>query len=558
MYSKRSDRRSRRRVQGRRAEAAGRYLLVAALSLVAMATAYAIGDSYIARLPQHRGYHLVAVGDRVDAGAYGAAGDAPASQRPRRTVVIVADGLRRDAAASLRAVALLRERGLCADTDVGPLTVSRPVYTLLSSGLGSERTGARNNDDTSPVAVESIWQVAREAGLSVRGISELPWWQQLFPEGFDSYQTFAPEDDLFAGAELAELTLLHPVYVDEAGHQFGGTSSEYAAAVARLERELAPLLARIDLARDVVVFTADHGHTDAGGHGGSQPEVRRVLTCMAGRGVRRGSDLERLDLRALAPTLAVLLGIRFPRHMHASDDELDAIWEIVDPEAFPAAYLQARAAAIERFRADNRAYIAATLGIEPGPGWNALYRRERLRRAGIAAALGLAAVLLLAVSLRRRRLSARGAAASLLWMLAIASASGALYAALRGSFDFSSINSRAAFLRVAGSVCAGVGLAGSLAHLALGRELSRWLADQFTLSALAVALLLGHIAVFGWPLGMPLPGAWMFFLPFFASLFALVHAALALVGASFCALRTALRTGVRKKPPRRSEPTASR
>ena len=61
--------------------------------------------------------------------------------------------------------------------------------------------GSRNNDDQSPLAAESIWQVARQAGLRVVGTSELPWFQQLFPSGFDSYQLVQRAQDHFTAAE---------------------------------------------------------------------------------------------------------------------------------------------------------------------------------------------------------------------------------------------------------------------------------------------------------------------------------------------------------------------
>src|SRR6185295_16428165 len=109
----------------------------------------------------------------------------------------------------------------CRTTDVGPISVSRPVYAVLSTGLEQDRTGSRNNDETSPLAAESIWQVARREGLDVRGWSGVPWWQQLFTDGFTRYEVLAPEVDLFAAAELGDLTLLHPLYVDEIGHKRG-------------------------------------------------------------------------------------------------------------------------------------------------------------------------------------------------------------------------------------------------------------------------------------------------------------------------------------------------
>lgn len=139
----------------------------AAFAAFAGLLAYRIGEGYVGLMSYPPGYELVAVSDRV----------AAPPPRPRRTIVIVADGLRRDAALRLRATAWLRAAGQCRMTDVGSPSVSRPVYAVLSTGLEPDRTGVRNNDEERPIAAESIWAVAREAGLRVDARSELAWWR---------------------------------------------------------------------------------------------------------------------------------------------------------------------------------------------------------------------------------------------------------------------------------------------------------------------------------------------------------------------------------------------
>ena len=57
---------------------------------------------------------------------------------------------------------------------MGTLSVSRPVYAVLPTGLEQDRTGVRNNDDTSPCAAESLWQVARRTGLTVTATKPRP------------------------------------------------------------------------------------------------------------------------------------------------------------------------------------------------------------------------------------------------------------------------------------------------------------------------------------------------------------------------------------------------
>ena len=60
-----------------------------------------------------------------------------------------------------------------------------------------------------------------------------------------------------------------------------------------------------------------------------------------------------------------------------------------------------------------------------------------------------------------------------------------------------------------------------------GGDGARLLADQLTLACLGLAVLLGHIVVYGWPLGYPLPGPTLLLLPFLASFFLAIHGLLA-------------------------------
>lgn len=503
-----------------------------AAGLALAAAGVAIGEHYIPRLPDHRGFFLVPVEDAVRA---------PAPPRPRRTVVVVADGLGLAPASGMRVTARLQAAGQCRATDVGPISVSRPVYAVISTGLEQDRTGARNNDETSPLAAESIWEVARAAGLTVAGVSDVPWWHQLFPRGFDRYSVRPESEDYFAALPDADLTLLHPAYIDHLGHASGSAAAAYAAGVARLDAEFGALLDRLDLTRDLVLFTADHGHAAAGGHGGPAPEIARVQTCLAGPGVARRADGGPITSRALAGTLATLLGVRFPRHMRGLGDELDAIFTILDPGHFSARYLADRRAAIEHYRAENRASLARWLG-RPGT-WAELHAAgaaaQRLR-AALFASLVLVGF---ALAARRRGLGLRGALVLAAGCLAVAAATVLLHVLVLGSFDWTALNLRERYLRAAPAICAAPALLAIAVHAWRLRDQGRLVADQLTLAVLALALDLGHIVVFGWPLGFPLPGPALLLLPFIASFFLVVHAMLAALLAALVWLRGRPRPG---------------
>lgn len=481
-----------------------------------------IGERYIGRLPQHDGYFLVAHEDAVETSV----------ERPRRTVVVVADGLGAAFSREMTSAERLQAAGQCRVTDVGPISVSRPVYAVISTGLEQDRTGARNNDQTAPLKVESIWEVARAAGLVVAGVSDVPWWQQLFPAGFDRYAARPEAEDYFATTELGDLTLIHASYIDHAGHDFGGGSVMYAGAVERLDEELGRLLDRLDLKTDLVVLTADHGHSWSGGHGGRDPAIAKVWTCFAGRGVRPQAEAGEIHSHAIAGTLAVLLGLRFPRHMRAGEDDLDAIFEVAG--AMPAGYLAERQAGVGRARETSAAALAKWIG---GPGtWSDLYAQEGRKqwlRAGLVAAATIAGFLFAA---RRRRLGARGAVRLALWCVAIAAGAVALHVEMLGSFDWTAINLRARYLRAAPLICLAPALLAIVWHRWRGFK-SSLAGDLLTVGLLGLALNVGHIVVFGWPLGFPLPGPVMLLLPFFASFFMIVHGVLTVAAAGVAMLR---------------------
>jgi hypothetical protein len=496
--------------------------LVGALALAA--GGLAIGERYIPRLPNHAGYFLVPVADAVAQ---------PVPPRPRHTVVVVADGLGLEFSRGLTVTSRLQAAGQCRVTDVGPISISRPLYAVISTGLEQARTGSRNNDETSPLAAESVWEVAREAGLEVAGVSDVPWWRQLFPRGFDRYDVLPEADDYFAAARLGDVTLIHPSYVDHAGHETGADSPAYAAAVARFDEEFGRLIDRLDLERDLVVFTADHGHHPRGGHGGPAPEIAEVLTCFAGRGVARADQAAPIRSPAIAPALAVLLGLRFPRHMRALEDDLDHSQSIADTGAFAPGYLDGRRAAADRYRAENRTRIAEWLGA-PG-SWSDLERaegRKQWLRAGVVALVMLAGFLAVA---RLRRLDRRRTAGLAAWCLGVAALTVALHVVALDSFDWTAINLRERYLRYAAAIC----LAPAVPAIVFRRHRrgDDSIADHLTLVTLALALDAGHIVVFGWPLGYPLPGPAMLLVPFFASIFVVTHGLLAAIVAVVALLR---------------------
>ncbi len=489
-------------------------LLLLVCCAVGLCVPLVVGLTYSERLSSHAGFHLVRVADAPPA--------TPGLRRPRHTAMVVLDGLGHEEARTMRSLSRLQERGQCRDTDVGPLTVSRPVYAVLSTGLEQDRTGARGNDTIFPLAAESVWELANKAGLAVSAVSELPWWQELFPLGFDTYDMPARDLDYFKIAPLTDLLLIHPLYIDEIGHEFGAASDEYRAAVARADGELSGFLDALDLEQDLIIVTADHGHSLRGGHGGRQDRVAYVRTCFAGRGVRHLEDPGAIQATAIGPALALLLGLPFPAHMRAGDDDLDTLWQLAEPAAFPPGHLDERRATIDRFREINRAQLQTWLPASEG-SWDRFHAWQRWLQ--LRAALPFAILLIVVIALQavaHRRLAGEtrthGAMFGLLFVTLASLGLYALQVGLRGSFDLSSIAHREDFI----SFTVALGLVWTAAvlgaHWLARRDLRTLAIDLAALSAVGTLLSLAHPAALGWRLGFPLPSPAVFFWPYFAAI----------------------------------------
>lgn len=508
-------------------------------SLVGLAAAVPVGFTFSDRLSSHEGFYQVTVEDPLARSAK----EVPMKERllsgrPRRTVVVVVDGLGYREALHMRSLAQLAAVGQCRKTYVGNPSMSRPVYAVISTGLEQDRTGVRNNDDMAPLAAQSIWDLARQASLSVSAVSELPWWQQLFPRGFSTYLMPERSADYFRLAPPADLMLIHPIYLDETGHSFGAASAQYKDDVVRADRELSGLLATLDLTQDLILVTADHGHSLRGGHGGPQDRVANVLTCYAGRGVKRLGRAESMRTTSIGPSLALLLRLPFPAQLRAgagpAEDGLDVLWQIAEPAAFPAGYLQERQAVVERFRAQNRSQLLAWLP-QSGGSWSAFYDWHRQKQQTVAFLFVLTGMSVVALVLRelRRRTRPAGEAGqrrdpsiwvglgSLSWMALVYVAVYALQVLLRGSFDMTSIASRTEFIHFTVALSALCCIGAVLLHLLLRRCLLTLLIDLGGLLCVTAVAELAHPVALGWKLGFPVPGSEWIFFPYFVTLFLL-------------------------------------
>ena len=301
------------------------------------------------------------------AAAPGAVGEPIAEQ----VVIFVVDGLRVDVSRQLSELNQLRARGAVRVLQVGQPSLSFPGWTAIATGAWPEQSGVSSNDIERPIELDTIFHAARKGGLDAAIVGSAGWRTLFNPEGVELHLLSEPpeydslEDILAFDERLVQtarkvllrepqLTLVHLLGVDTAGHGFGGASVEYAQAAASADRLIAGLIASIDLSRAAVFVTADHGHIDSGGHGGHEAVVRRVPLLATGKGVKPGvyADAGQVDI---APTVAVLLGLEIPAH-----NQGDALFDQIDA---PAALRARRALDVAAQLADR--HRALLLAIDP-------------------------------------------------------------------------------------------------------------------------------------------------------------------------------------------------
>lgn len=251
-----------------------------------------------------------------------ASSTAPGLAPTDRVRVVLLDGLSAAHADTLPHLTDLCARGQALTLDVGFPTVSLPVQHVLWTGLTQQQSGVQYHigklatpAHAIPTQVDSV--AVAESHPEI--VHSFGFTSAAPPLPLETTPGAPPElasPDVFPDAALAaiagpaRLAFVHVLRIDDAGHQSGAASPEYAAAATWSDDLLATLWARAPAdPRTRWFILADHGHRPAGGHGDGEPDIRRVRACVIG-GVDPGPvlDVHLVDLaRALADSLGVAL-----------------------------------------------------------------------------------------------------------------------------------------------------------------------------------------------------------------------------------------------------------
>lgn len=301
--------------------------------------------------------------------------------------ILLIDGLRLDASRRMPALNALRSRGADIEAQVGTPSFSRPGRATVAVGAPPDIHGVTTNRQRRMLSIDNLFRRVGAVGGTCR-VAGSTIWSGLFGDDIAKCGRYQPGEGkegpgafvrqvgavresqerglAFILQQPAMLRVADIISTDFAAHEYGGASPEYAAEVARADRSVAELAAQLDLSTTTLVVTADHGHRDQGGHGGSEPAVLAIPVVMVGAGIAPSTraSAEQADV---APTVAALLGLPLPTG--SSGHPLTSVMT-ADPE---------KTALVERAAAAQQAAfglaIAGRFSVSPGgaavPGWRA-------------------------------------------------------------------------------------------------------------------------------------------------------------------------------------------
>ncbi len=311
----------------------------------------------------------------------------PAERTPaisERVVLVLIDGLRDDVARQLPQMSALARRPDSAfrRSVTGVPSLSRPGAIAVLCGSGPEQSGFPLNESGGVVGVECLFDTVADAGRTsaIGGVGEgfearfhPPRTRVFARHRSDDVSAYVPDDpESYQLAKEALGTDASFVYlyfpdVDEESHLSGPFSPQAQDAAKTVDGFIGAIAASMDLSKQTLIVTSDHGHRDKGGHGGYEYASRRSPLLMVGKGIAGGStgDVSQTDI---APTVAALLGVARPRHAEGMPlvGGLD-----VDAETAAAIRSAHEAALARKLQAD----LAALEGRPVSPGEVGILRK---------------------------------------------------------------------------------------------------------------------------------------------------------------------------------------
>ena len=260
-----------------------------------------------------------------------AAGKPIGKPMSRMVVAILVDGLRVDTASNAEVMPFLnqlRSKGASATIHSSTPSYSFPGWSVLMTGAWPELSDgpAMNPPDGESAYTwtqDNVFTSIHGAGLKTV-YSGTYFFTQVIPANALDANFLVKEETVPADEQSTEeavkfiqsgeyqFLLVHINQVDHSGHEEGGPRDpRWNEAASRADKLLEKIVTALDLKQDTVLIFSDHGHINAGGHGGQDPIVLIEPFVMAGAGIKPGKydDINQVDV---APTITTLLGANIP------------------------------------------------------------------------------------------------------------------------------------------------------------------------------------------------------------------------------------------------------
>ncbi|MFC9466316.1 alkaline phosphatase family protein [Streptomyces coelicoflavus] len=254
-----------------------------------------------------------------------------------KVLIVGMDGLRHDRidAADAPNLRAMMEKGTYATSLLysNPMapTVSGAGWSTISTGVWPDKHGVKDNNFTGARFDRYPGMMARIAAVRPR----LSTYAAVDWPPLDTYGAITagadaklvlPQHDIANDQRIADeavsvirgqnpdVLFVYFGYTDQVGHE-SGTGDRYLDAIHRQDVHLGRLWDAIKARptygseRWTVIVTTDHGHVDAGGHGGSSIEERRTFILAQGPGIEAGARPADTRLVDVLPTVFKQLGI---------------------------------------------------------------------------------------------------------------------------------------------------------------------------------------------------------------------------------------------------------
>lgn len=223
-------------------------------------------------------------------------------------------------------------------------SLSRPLYEEILTGVSPVNSGIVNNEIKRLSKEESVFSLAVKNGKKTAAAAYY-WVNELYNTGgFDrirdsetenemaniNYGRFYWEDNfpdthLFVQGEILrkkynpDFLLIHSMNVDDIGHKFGGTSSEYIDSARKISDILSALVPNWIKEGYQIIITSDHGMSKLGNHGGISPDETLVPMWLIGDKIRKRKlkkDMQgKISQKIIAPLCCEMMNIKKSQRM---------------------------------------------------------------------------------------------------------------------------------------------------------------------------------------------------------------------------------------------------